>query len=524
MPSVPLSEIAPSPLNPRKTFDEATLRELGASIQSKGLLQPIVVRPYSANGRKSRKKNPPKYEIVAGERRFRAMHFTNRTDIECNIVSLSDREVIEVAVVENEQRDDVSLLEKAAGYASLIKDHGVSIEDLAGRIGKSQSTVREMLSVHEHLPPESRQAMEAGALSYSVAVLISKLPKSQRAKVEEYALADHYNEGPASYRMVKEFIQDECVIELKKAPFDRKALDLVPGVPSCDDCPKRAGNLAQIDEEYAGVRADMCTDPACYREKSLAAASNAGSKVLSDKDSKSLFSFGRLRSSKYRDFQETCYDDRKYRSFGELLGKHLNPKDIVVATDDRGEMHRLIPMDVANKVIKEQKLIVRETGRYQSNQSAADRKKAIEDGKIDKLLREAILDKACLQSLMLFDSVTLNHKGKAAIQELLLDLMGSLWFSVVEILGRHQFPDIKKPTVTKYRQAFNEYILSSDRSCANLWELLCAGLAAKHCLNHYGYGDRDKTVAELFEIDRKKMHNEARVQVKADAATKTKKP
>ena len=124
--TVKLNDIEPNREQPRKDFDEAALSELADSIAKHGLLQPIIVRPLS-NGR---------YQIIAGERRWRACRMAELRTVPVHIREMDEREVMEVALIENLQREDLSAIEEALGYKTLMEEHGFSQEEVATSVGK----------------------------------------------------------------------------------------------------------------------------------------------------------------------------------------------------------------------------------------------------------------------------------------------------------------------------------------------------------------------------------------------------
>jgi ParB family chromosome partitioning protein len=129
-----LNKLVPNPYQPRKVFDEMQLEELTRSIKELGVIQPIVVR-----------KAGEKYEIVAGERRFRASEKAGLTQIPAVVRDFTDRELAEVALIENLQRADLNYFEEAEGYYRLIQDFSLTQEEVAARVGKSQPTIANKL-------------------------------------------------------------------------------------------------------------------------------------------------------------------------------------------------------------------------------------------------------------------------------------------------------------------------------------------------------------------------------------------
>ena len=145
-----LALIEPSRTNPRKTFDAAKLQELATSIKAIGLHQPVVVRPLPASrvadtsidtATGKPRKVRPTYELVCGERRYRASKLAGMDDISALIRDLTDDQVMEIQIVENLQRDDLSELEEAEGYEQLMKHSGLTADQVGEKIGKSRAYV-----------------------------------------------------------------------------------------------------------------------------------------------------------------------------------------------------------------------------------------------------------------------------------------------------------------------------------------------------------------------------------------------
>jgi ParB family transcriptional regulator, chromosome partitioning protein len=152
----PIEFLRPNPRNPRKRFDDAELDELSASIKERGIIQPVVVRaiPGVADA----------YEIIAGERRWRAAQRAGLHEIPVIVVEAGDREALEIAIVENVQRADLNALEEAAGYAQLGADYGYSHGDIARVVGKSRSHVANTFRL-TNLPERTRALLAGGQIS-----------------------------------------------------------------------------------------------------------------------------------------------------------------------------------------------------------------------------------------------------------------------------------------------------------------------------------------------------------------------
>ncbi|WP_425646634.1 ParB/RepB/Spo0J family partition protein [Agrobacterium leguminum] len=152
--TIPIEFIARSQRNPRRHFDENELQDLAASIRQHGIVQPVVVRTVEVN----------RYEIIAGERRWRAAQLAGFTDVPVIVRDVDDRTALELAIVENVQRSDLNPLEEAMGYEQLIAEHGYTQNDLGEIIGKSRSHVANSLRLLK-LPDPVRDMLADGSLS-----------------------------------------------------------------------------------------------------------------------------------------------------------------------------------------------------------------------------------------------------------------------------------------------------------------------------------------------------------------------
>lgn len=154
--TVPIEHLHPGKYQPRRRFDEETLKSLVESVQKQGILQPLLVRPHAGRSNE--------YEILAGERRWRAAQLASLRDVPVLVREIADREALEIALVENVQREDLTPLEEAAAYQRLIDEFGHTQEALAQAIGKSRSHIANTLRLLG-LPAEVRQMLEDGRLT-----------------------------------------------------------------------------------------------------------------------------------------------------------------------------------------------------------------------------------------------------------------------------------------------------------------------------------------------------------------------
>lgn len=178
---VPTEFLRPNPRNPRKTFTEDDLEDLSNSIREKGIIQPILVRALPGMA--------DVYEIIAGERRWRAAQRASLHEVPITLVEATDREALELAIIENVQRADLNALEEALGYEKLMQDFGYAQADLAQIIGKSRSHVANMLRLLK-LPDSVKQMLAEGLLTagHARALLTVDDPEAVAKRIIEQGL------------------------------------------------------------------------------------------------------------------------------------------------------------------------------------------------------------------------------------------------------------------------------------------------------------------------------------------------
>ena len=168
---LPLQKVEPNPNQPRRSFDEVELQALADSIAEHGIVQPLAVRALD-NGY---------YQIIAGERRWRAARLAGLQEVPVVVLEADDRTVMELALVENLQRQDLNPMEEAEGYRALMEDYGLTQEQAASRVGKSRPAVANALRLLA-LPGEVRAMVEDGTLSAGHARAVLSLPSARLQK------------------------------------------------------------------------------------------------------------------------------------------------------------------------------------------------------------------------------------------------------------------------------------------------------------------------------------------------------
>lgn len=204
---LPLTQLQPGKYQPRRHFDEAALTELSASITKHGLMQPIMVREIAKNA----------YEIIAGERRWRAAKMAKLNEVPVIIRAASDEQALELALIENIQRSDLNPLEEAAGYQRLMDEFGYTQEKLAPIVGKSRSHIANLLRLLK-LPEGIKQRIDSGELTmgHARALLMAKDPELLAQQIIEIGLSVRQAEERAKGIMPIENAATATMISLPK--------------------------------------------------------------------------------------------------------------------------------------------------------------------------------------------------------------------------------------------------------------------------------------------------------------------
>jgi ParB/RepB/Spo0J family partition protein len=242
--NVPLDRIEANPENPRLVFEESALEELAASIREHGVLQPVLVRP----------RGPNQFQLVAGERRWRAAKIAGLAAIPALVEDLDDDVALEIAVIENLQREDLSPLEEASIYDRMIKDHGYSVRKLAQKLGKDKGYLENRLRLAD-APQEVRDLVSLRKDTLSHAYELMKVDDPKKRK----RLAGQVARGELSLVKLREKIEGQPA---RVAPEDEgpeavapAAEDLpeaaAPAAPTGDDALVQA--KAQFHEALAGL-------------------------------------------------------------------------------------------------------------------------------------------------------------------------------------------------------------------------------------------------------------------------------
>jgi ParB/RepB/Spo0J family partition protein len=256
-----LTKLRASPDN-RKRFNEQALQELAASITTMGVAQAILIRPVTPTP-----EAPEVFEIVAGERRFRASKIAGKTHIPALCRELSDLDAAKIRILENLQREDPHPMEEAEGYQLLMLQHGFTAEQLVDEIKKSKAYIYARLKLCS-LTPAVREQFLDNKLSASTALLVARIPvPALQVKAAQEVMNPYGNGVPMSARDAASHIQGRYTLKLSGAVFSITDAKLLAAAGACTKCPKRTGNQPEV---FEGVDPNVCTDPDCFSEKRAA--------------------------------------------------------------------------------------------------------------------------------------------------------------------------------------------------------------------------------------------------------------
>lgn len=236
----------------RQFFDEAALNELADSIRKQGILQPILVREKGK-----------KYQIIAGERRYRAAKIADLKFVPCLIVEMDDNQALEAQITENLQRKDVHPIEEAHAFKRLMDEAKFSLEDVAAKIGKSPRFVAQRLQLLK-LIPAFQEIFFAEKLPLAGAVYIATLSEKNQQEYLDDEFADWQDEG--FYYSAAEIKRDldRAGEDLEDATFALDDAELVPSAGPCTTCKKNTACYSLLFQEEGVGR---CTDSNCFEEK-----------------------------------------------------------------------------------------------------------------------------------------------------------------------------------------------------------------------------------------------------------------
>lgn len=257
--NIPLDDICPSSLNPRKTFDQESLYKLSENIKENGLIQPITVR-------KLPKGNEHKYEIVCGERRYRATRLAGLEEIQCVIKDLDDKQAFAAMIIENLQRKDVDPMEEAAAFAKLYEDGTMKVAEIAKMLGMSTTYVIGRIKLNK-LIPEFVELLHNNTLQLIHMLEICKLTEAQQkilyADCFSPSCIARWTQKILKLELLREMIDEHAMNFLDTAKFSQTDNTFTCG-KDCEGCPF---NTKNNPESYKDAARPRCMDGVCFKQK-----------------------------------------------------------------------------------------------------------------------------------------------------------------------------------------------------------------------------------------------------------------
>ena len=581
---LPLEKVIPSPTNPRKRFDPAAQEELQGSMRVHGFtMSTLLVRPQrdayflddrnaengqffvmrrTAAGVEESVEMPPtrekadallaelqgRYELVTGERRWRAARAVGIAEVPCIVREMSDQEVLEIQLIENVQREDLTALEAALGFRRLLAlrdGEGKAIhttQTLHERTGKSvrhiERHVRLCAIADDPALTDFLKAFEDGIVGFKHALAVARIPNAKlRAKLAREVLAPKYEEAPLSVRKTETLVQRDYMRDLRGVTFDLKDAQLVPVQHdadgqrvmggACSDCPLRLGNAANLwDGEIPSGMANMCLNPGC-----LAAKEEEGwrrwqesetqlekkRRALSEEECRRLYRYGdQLEwNSAYVDLADKP-DSSDLKAGKEAPGtwKKLTKGaevEVVVVRDRNNKVHELVSRELAitaaeangHKVFKTTEKKSASNG--SSGAGAAARQQTPEE-------RAAAAEEEA-------DSEEIEFAEDAAVAAAVAapraKLPAGFWPEVLQLITEEYYGSA--PERLEQRRGWKLMALQSEfkkltenEQAAAISELLFWSAAVDSC------GPEESALLKMYGIDGKALRKAAREKVEAE--------
>jgi len=333
--NIPIKQIAISGLNDRKVFDPDTLKELADSIKMHGLLQNLTVRK---NGKAN------SFELVTGERRYKAAQLAGLVDLPCKILELSDTEFKEVMLVENLQRENIHPLDEAESFLRLSDT--LKESDIALRVGKPVKYIKERIALN-NLTSKGKDLFRNSTMQLGHALVLCLFQKQQQNQAIDQVIRREdgfkYFDHPQE---LKEYMQRHVLCSLSNAIFDVNDADLLPQAGACSTCTKQTGADSEL---FACVTSEAkCTDPICFVKKEKMYITIQNKQLLQELNikksvcatiSNSSYSYeeGVLNSSKWRPAKKA--DECTSVTIGFLQIHNQPDRAVMICTDKKCKVH-----------------------------------------------------------------------------------------------------------------------------------------------------------------------------------------
>ena len=411
---VALGQLIPSPLNPRRRYDEEALKGLAENIKALGIVHALLARPNVTLNR---------LEVIAGHRRLAAAKLAGIATLPVVVREISDTDALDLMLSENLQREDLNPMEEAEGLKQMLDLRDAAgapiytLDAVAAKLGRTVQHVGHMLRLLR-LPKNARQALEDGEIGVWAGNLIAKLPTAALRQQLTNDVLKGWGEGPLSTRELKDHVRRNFVVELRNPPFNLADAKLLPETEvegervaggSCKDCPHNSANMEDSDNKKGST--PLCTNPTCFADKVdantrdvKARALAAGNIVIEGKKAKELIYHdgtpahdSGMVAIDAQPSQSEVTSDKKPPTWKKLITGIATPQ-ITVVFDERGKPHELVPRRLAIEAAKKnghENLFTARANRAQSTAHADDlarKQKENDEAKLRKAIAFAALE------------------------------------------------------------------------------------------------------------------------------------
>ena len=266
---IPLDKLIPSPTNPRKNFVDETIQELADNMLSVGQIENLIVREF--------KDSKGHFEIICGERRFRAAELAQMNDLLCDVRVLTDDQVLEIQISENLLREDINAMDESDAYHIFMKERDYTVEHLCKVLGKSETYIKLRLKFSA-LNKIWKLALRNGKVPMKAAELATTLTKTQQTMA--YEAVFNYDGQFTGIPDFKSYLERNVFIRISGAEFDTTQNNLVLNTSPCTTCPKKTDNIIGLFDDIAE---DVnCLDSKCFHKKSIAFYKKQYSNIIND--------------------------------------------------------------------------------------------------------------------------------------------------------------------------------------------------------------------------------------------------
>ena len=360
-----------SGLNQRREFNKQKMEDLVASVRAHGILENLVLRPIFEGPDESHVREVLGYQVIAGNRRWKAAVIAGLEKIPASIRDLSDDDAREIILIENIQREDVHPLEEAEGYLALSKTYQ-DMEVLAGKVGKKPTYVKLRLQLNQLIEP-AKKAFWKGQLHLEHALEIARLTEDEQKQTMKECAGGW--DGLIPIRRLKEFIQRNFHLQLTKAPFSLEDAELIPAAGPCTTCPKRTGANTLLFPDVK--EQDTCTDPKCFDAKVGTQIANTKQLWLNSHHGEALVPVSTVR---YRNPVKGVLSCDEYEIVKGKDAKAPGVKSgIVVAGDDIGKIVSFREPQKGTSAAASQPLTTRKSNLEQKNRELETKQHNEED-------------------------------------------------------------------------------------------------------------------------------------------------